>query len=119
MTKRSIRTHENLASAVYFQVTSKLDKNITTTRGYWNIIVNIKHPVVKGKEKEVQATLQNPDFIRQNKTDKKIYLFYKQRDKNYLCVVVRHLNGKGFIITVYITNKMKEGKQIWQRNTQK
>ncbi len=119
MTRKDIRVHRNIASALYFQVISKLDKNISTTRGYWNIIVNIKHPSIKGKEKEVQEALQNPDFIHQNETDKKIYLFYKQRDKNYLCVIARHLNGNGFIITVYITNKMKEGKQIWQKNKQK
>ena len=59
---------KNQAVAVYFQVISKLNKNITTTREYWNIIVNIKHPSVKGKEKEVQATLQNPDFIRDRKS---------------------------------------------------
>ena len=119
MMNKHIRISGNPASEIYLQVISKLDKKITTTRGYWNIIVNIKHPTIKGKEKEVQATLQNPDFIRQNLTNKKVYLFYKKRGSTYLCVVVRHLNGQGFIITVYITNKMKEGKQIWQKNTQK
>lgn len=118
MTKRITRTSTNSASAIYIQVTSKLEKNITATRGYWNIIVNIKHPAVKGKEEEVKEALRNPDYIRQNAFDRKVYLFYKAHRKNYICVVVRHLNGKGFIITVYITNKMKEGKQIWQKNTQ-
>lgn len=119
MIKRITRTSRHSAATVYFQVISKLEKNITTTRGYWNIIVNIKHPTVKGKEEEVKEALRNPDYIRQNTSDKKVYLFYKAYKKNYICVVVRHLNGKGFIITVYITNKMKEGKQIWQKNTQK
>ena len=39
--------------------------------------------------------------------------------KNYLCVVVRHENGQGFIITIYITNKIKEGTQIWQKQKNK
>ena len=119
MKKKITRVSRHLAGSIYFQIISKLDKNISTTRGYWNIIVNIKHPSVKGKEKEVKETLQNPDFIRRNITDKKVYLFYKKCGESYLCVVVRHLNGKGFIITVYTTDKMKEGKEIWQKNTQK
>ena len=119
MPSKHLRIAKNPASTIRFRVISKLNKHISTTKGYWNIIVNIKHPIIKGKEKEVQLTLQNPDFIRQNLTDKKVYLFYKKQGRAYLCVVVRHLNGKGFIITVYITNKMKEGKQIWQKNAQK
>lgn len=27
-----------------------------------------------------------------------------------MCVVAKHLNGDGFIITAYITDKIKEGK---------
>src|SRR3989344_3759689 len=119
MTKKIIRAHKHLASTIYFQVFSKLEKHITTTRVYWNIIVNIKHPSVKGKEKVAKEALQNPDYIRQNTTNKKVYLFYKEYGKSYICVVVRHLNGKGFIITVYITNKIKEGKEVWQKNKQK
>lgn len=107
---------KNMSSAVHFEVISKLEKHIATTKGYWNIIVNIKHPSVKGKEKEVKETLQDPDYVHQNYTNTKIYLFYRKYRKNYFCVVVRHLNGKGFIITVYITNKIKEGKQIYGKN---
>lgn len=109
------QSKRRLLAEIQFQVISKLDKRIITTKGYWNIIVNIKHPSVKGKENDVKDTLENPDYIRQNHTDKKIYLFYKRCEKIYLCAVVRHLNGKGFIVTTYFTHKLKEGKQIWQK----
>jgi hypothetical protein len=33
----------------------------------------------------------------------------------YLCIVARHLNGDGFIITAYITDKIKEGEVVWKK----
>jgi hypothetical protein len=104
-----------LPEKIRFRVVSKLNRQITTTQGYWNIITNLKHPSIKGKENEIKEALRNPDSIRQSYTDKKVYLFYKKYGRNYLCVIVRHLNGKGFIITAYLTNKIKEGRQIWQK----
>ena len=98
-----------------FQIKSALNKDIKTTEDYWKKITIIKHPSIKGKEKEVQKTLKSPDIIRVSNSDKKIFLYYKKYSKNYLCVVVRHENGNGFIITVYITNKIKEGKQVWKK----
>jgi len=96
-----------------FQIKSVLDKQIRTTQSYWQKITVIKHPSVKGKEKEAREVLKSPDMIRISNSDKKVFLYYKKYLKNYLCVVVKHENGKGFVITVYITNKIKEGKQIW------
>ncbi len=98
-----------------FQIKSALDKHIKTTKDYWKKITVVKHPSIKGKEKEVQKTLKSPDIIRVSNSDKNIFLYYKKYCKNYLCVVVRHENGDGFIITVYITNKIKEGKQVWKK----
>jgi len=98
-----------------FQVKSVLNKQIRTTWSYWQKITVIKHPSIKGKEKEAKEALRSPDIIRASNSDKRVFLYYKKYFKNYLCVVARHENGKGFIITVYITNKIKEGKQIWAK----
>ena len=98
-----------------FQVKSVLNKQIRTTQNYWQKITVVKHPSIKGKEKEAMKALKFPDMIRVSNSDKKVFLYYKKYLKNYLCVVVRHENGKGFIVTVYITNKIKEGKQIWAK----
>ena len=103
------------SSNVHIQAVSKLNKNITITRGYWDIITRVKHPAAKGKERAVKEALKNPEYIRRSKTDDKVYLFYKKQKKYHLCVVVRHLNGDGFIITVYITDKIKEGEQVWPK----
>lgn len=98
-----------------FQVKSILNKQIRTTRSYWQKIAIIKHPSIRSKEKEAREALRSPDIIRVSNSDEKVFLYYKKYFKNYLCVVVKHENGRGFIITVYITNKIKEGKQIWAK----
>jgi len=55
-----------------------------------------------------------PDEIRQSKIDKDVFLYYKQYDRLY-CVVVKHEGMKGFLITAYPTDKIKEGDVIWTR----
>lgn len=103
----------------YFKIECSLGKELRTTASYWEKIVTIKHPVITGKEKEVQKTLQSPEIIRVSNSDEKVFLYYRKHGKNYLCVVARHQNGKGYIITVYMTNKIKEGKIIWQKQEKK
>ena len=98
-----------------FQIKSALNKQIRTTQSYWQKITIVKHPSIKGKEKKAKEVLKSPDIIRVSNSDKKVFLYYKKYLKNYLCVVVKHENGDGFIITVHMTNKIKEGKQIWTK----
>ena len=66
-----------------------------------------------GKEEEVQETLQYPIEIRRSRSDRDVYLYYKADPPYFICVVARHLNGEGFIITAYRTNKMKIGESVW------
>ena len=97
-----------------FEVVSKMGKKISTTKEYWDFIVTIKHPIMEGKEKEVQEALKEPDEVRKSKKDKSVYLYYKG-GKIITCVVCKHLNGAGFIITAYQTEKIKEGKLVWKK----
>ena len=91
-----------------------LNVEVRTTTGYWEYLITMKHPVMKGKEDMVKAALQFPDEIRQSKTDKDVFLYYKQFDKLY-CVVVKHIGMEGFLITAYPTDKVKEGDSIWTK----
>ncbi len=62
----------------------------------------------------MRDVLEHPDVIRQSRTDKDVFLYYKQSDKLY-CVVVRHVEAEGFLITAYPTDKVKEGDVIWTK----
>jgi hypothetical protein len=99
----------------YFEVTSITGKRIRTTNTYWDKLINEKHPRMKGREKEVKEALENPIEIRRSKVDQNIYMYYKNMEDNFLCVVVRHLNRDGYIITAYVTVKIKEGELVWKK----
>ncbi|MCD4799708.1 MAG: hypothetical protein K8R19_11970 [Methanosarcinales archaeon] len=100
-----------------FEVTTPLGFKVTTSKNYWEYITTVKHPIVRGMESDVIGTLENPDSIRQSNTDENVHMFYREikyHNKNYhMCVVTN--NSKGFIITAYITDRIKEGVQIWKK----
>lgn len=99
---------------IYWEITSSLGKKIRTTKSYWTYLINKKHLLMKGKEDIVKEVLTRPDQIRKSKIDKSVYLYYKQKEKLY-CVVVKHLNKEGFLITAYPVDKVKEGEIVWTK----
>lgn len=99
-----------------FNVETPINFSVHTTKNYWDSIIAIKHPIMNGRENDVIQTLINPDEIRQSKKDRHVYLFYHNLGKSrWICVVTKKLNGEGFIITAYVTDSIKEGKQIWSK----
>lgn len=97
---------------IHFEVTSSLGKRIRVTKAYWNKIIEIKHALMKGKEDLVKDTLKNAEQVRSSKKDPNVYLYYKAADKHHCCVVVRHENEHGFVITTYITDRIKVGEKV-------
>ena len=72
---------------ILFSVETPLGFRVRTTVGYWTIITTIKHPVMLGREADVQVTLRTPDEIRLSQTDAQIYLFYRaDGTKRWVCV---------------------------------
>ena len=105
-----------LANELLFEVVTPLGFQVRVTRAYWELIVTIKHPVMAGRESDVQEVLRNPDEIRQSKTDSAVYLFYKtERVGRWVCAVAKQLDGEGFLITTYPTDAIKEGRRIWPK----
>ena len=101
---------------VLFEVMTPLGFRVRVTRGYWDLIVSVKHPVMAGREEDVRSALENPDEIRQSKSDTDVYLFYKaEREKRWICAVSRQTGDTGFLITTYPTDAIKEGAQIWHK----
>lgn len=95
-----------------FEVTSSPGKRVRVTEEYWQKIVTTKHPVMVGCEDLVKGTLENPELVRRSRKDRSVLLYYGSVQKRYCCVVVRHLNGDGFIVTAYITDRIKIGDAI-------
>ena len=101
---------------IFFEVMTPLGFRVRVTRAYWELIVNIKHPVMKGHEEDVKKALEQPDEIRQSKSDENVYLFYRaEREKRWICAVSKQTGEEGFLITTYPTDAIKEGVQVWHK----
>ncbi len=70
---------------------------------------------MRGKKDLVKDALKHPQEVRQSKTDPNVYLYYRREPETpyHVCVVVKHLNGGGFIVTTYRTDRIQEGERRW------
>ena len=101
---------------ILFAASTPLGFQVRVTRAYWEIIVTVKHPVMAGREEDVKKTLEDPDEIRQSKSDENVYLFYRiEREKRWICAVSKRTGNEGFLITTYPTDAIKEGVQVWHK----
>lgn len=97
-----------------YTVRSVLGKKIRTTPAYLQRIRTIKHPELTDNLEEIFKTLAEAEEVRRSEPD--IYLYYRRVEHQWLVAVARHLNGDGFLVTVYRTSKIKrKGTRIWQR----
>ncbi len=99
-----------------FEVSTPLSFRVRVMRSRWELITASKHPVMAGRERDVQEALVNPDQIRCSRRDQNVYLFYKaERAGRWICVVIRRSDDDGFLITTYPTDAVKEGGLLWPR----
>ncbi len=95
-----------------FEVTSSLGKRIRISDEYWQTIIETKHPVMAGREELVKQALTSPEQVRRSRKDTAVHLHYRKINGHYCCVVVKHLNGDGFVVTACLTDTIKAGEVI-------
>jgi len=82
-------------------------------------IVFSKHPETLEFIDRIAITLRNPDIVKRSKTSKRVKLYYRFfidiLQGKYFVVVVKQVE-QYYISTFYITDKVKEGEILWQRN---
>ncbi|HVC26573.1 MAG TPA: hypothetical protein VND40_00280 [Nitrososphaerales archaeon] len=94
---------------------SKWRVHTRINKSYWDYIVNVKHPSVRGLEQLVQSSLTEPIEVRRSRRDQSVHLHYGRFEAKLLvCTVVKFLNGDGFVITAYLTRRMI-GDSIWKQ----
>lgn len=99
-----------------FEALTPLGFTVRVTRERWNLITTIKHPVMLGQEGAVKDTLENPEQVRQSRSDAQVFLFYQAAgEKRWVCAVTKHATDQGSLITAYPTDAIKEGMQIWPK----
>ena len=75
------------------------------------------HPEMAKMEPAIETALANPEVVRRSNTDSTVHLYYRYHEntivgEKWLCVVVKYLENDAFIITAYLTDKLKAGEQI-------
>lgn len=108
---------KNIVSAdQLFEVTDVFGKIIRTSKQYWEKIKTEKHQELKYGVREVGQALRKPDSVFRSVKDETIALYRKQMNGDILIVVAKHLNGSGFVVTVYQTKKvLDKGEKLWPR----
>lgn len=94
-----------------FQLTDKSGRKIHLSSERWTHI-NQEHPEASNHLEEIKETLKNPTKVKTYEYDEDVryyYNYYKSRQSpaKYLLVIVKYLNGNGFIITAYFVKKIK------------
>ena len=100
-----------------FEVSTPLGFCVRVTHAYWDVIVNIKHPVMTGREVDVKNTLAQPDEIRRSRSDAQVYLFYRAEPLGrWVCAVSKQVDETyGFLITADPTDAVNEGVTVWHK----
>jgi|SRR3990172_3744958 len=77
-----------------------------------------EHPEMAGMETAIEETLSKPERVVQSASGPEALLYYRfytstRVGGKFLCVVVKSIRGNSFILTAYLTDKMKLGESLW------
>jgi Domain of unknown function (DUF4258) len=80
----------------------------------------LEHPEMKDVEPQIEQTLARPERVIESLSDPQARLYYrlylgKSIGNKHLCVVVKVLEADAFVVTAYLTDKVKKGRQLWPR----
>jgi hypothetical protein len=73
-----------------------------------------------GMRRAVEETLEGPEVVVQSFIDPEARLYYRFYHRTvvggkYLCTVVKLRGDDAFVVTAYLTDRVKRGTVIWQR----
>ena len=79
-----------------------------------------QHPEMVDMESEITYVLQAPAEVRLSRLDSTVQLFYEYYAKTrvggkWLCAVVKYAANDGFVVTAYLTDRLKPGERIWPK----
>ena len=92
-----------------FEVIDKSGRRIYITKERLKHIK--RHPKISSRIEDIKSILKNPHTITGHEVDENAryyYGYFKNNDpeERYLLILVKYLNGEGFIITAFFTNKI-------------
>lgn len=71
-------------------------------------------------ESALADAIASPEVVVRSNTDDTVLLYYRQETthefgEKLLCVVIKHLPENSFVITAYLTDKIKTGELLWKK----
>jgi hypothetical protein len=78
----------------------------------------LEHPEMVGLEDAIGETLLQPEQIVESLSDPQAHLYYRfymgtRVGDKFLCVVVKVVDTDAFVLTAYLTDKIKKGVRVW------
>ena len=92
-------------------------RSIRLTAERWAHIQD--HPEMAGMRGAIKETLAAPEVVVRSTVDSKAHLYHRwyfgtQVGEKYLCVVVKVQERDAFVLTAYLTEKIRRGDVIWR-----
>jgi hypothetical protein len=80
----------------------------------------LEHPEMAGMETRIGETISNPQRVLESLSDAQARLYYRfylggRVGNKHLCVVVKVLDSDAFVVTAYLTDRIRKGRQLWPR----
>ena len=78
----------------------------------------LEHPEMIGLQKAIEETLAHPEHVVQSLSDDTARLYYRFYSRThvsakFICVVVKIRPDDAFLLTAYLTAKIKKGTILW------
>ena len=80
------------------------------------------HPELAGMQAAVAETLREPEVVIRSASDPLAKLYYRFYHRTmvggkHLCVVVKILVDDAFVVTAYLTDRVKKGTLLWPKKS--
>ncbi|MBI4654412.1 MAG: hypothetical protein HY752_05405 [Nitrospirae bacterium] len=99
-------------------ITDIFSNVIELTDERWRHIVR-EHIEIEPYKERIHEVLSTPDYVKKSKRDADVLLYYKFYsdifDGKYMLVATKK-GLRSFILTCYITDVIKKGKTLWEKN---
>ncbi len=101
---------------IVIDVVTPLGFRVVVARSAWDIIIDFKHPEMRGREPEVAATLSQPDQVRLSVSSGRTLLFYRSTGKRtWVVAVAKRDREDGYLVTCYESDNIKSGERTWPK----
>ncbi|MAH07117.1 hypothetical protein CMI38_02610 [Candidatus Pacearchaeota archaeon] len=96
---------------IIFEVEDKTNRKIRLTKTQWEHIT-ITHQDMNKYLNEIKETVEDPIKTLPHESSEELkkyftYLKHREHPNRYLRVIIKYLNGDGFIITAHFTRTIK------------